>query len=162
MLWRMTSPTADQTEPPPRRTTRRRSLVKLGGAVAAALGATAWEAAPEADAAGNGPAAVAAGLVTCVLTPEQTEGPYYIDGAKVRRDVREGRPGTPLTLKTTVVDVSTCKPIKGASVEIWHCDAGGVPEFNRSSQHCWLTGLIVVRRPAVLSHGSASVIAEAA
>ena len=30
-----------------------------------------------------------------------------------------------LTLETTVVDVSTCKPIKGAAVDIWHCDAGG-------------------------------------
>ncbi len=25
-----------------------------------------------------------------------------------------------------MVDVSTCKPIKGAAVDIWHCDAGGV------------------------------------
>ena len=45
---------------------------------------------------------------------------------KVRRDVREGRPGTRLELATTVVDVSTCKPIRGAAVDIWHCDAGGV------------------------------------
>ena len=44
---------------------------------------------------------------------------------KVRRDIREGRPGTRLDLATTVVDVSTCKPIKGAAVDIWHCDAGG-------------------------------------
>ena len=122
----MTTHPEAQPEPPPERTTRRRSLVKLGGAVAAALGAGAWEASSEADAAGNGPAAVAAGLVTCVLTPEQTEGPYYIDGAKLRRDVREGRPGAPLTLRTTVLDVSTCKPVQGASVEIWHCDAEGV------------------------------------
>jgi protocatechuate 3,4-dioxygenase beta subunit len=25
-----------------------------------------------------------------------------------------------------VVDVSTCRAIKGAAVDIWHCDAGGV------------------------------------
>ena len=43
----------------------------------------------------------------------------------MRRDIREGRPGTRLDLATTVVDVSTCKPIKGALVDIWHCDAGG-------------------------------------
>ena len=108
------------------RTTRRGSLVKLGGVVAAALGAGAWEAASDAGAAGAGPAAVASGLVTCVLTPEQTEGPYYVDGAKLRRDVREGRPGTALTLRTTIVDAATCKPVRGASVEIWHCDAAGV------------------------------------
>ena len=54
-----------------------------------------------------------------------TEGPYYLDGDKVRRDMREGKPGVPLTLRTAVLDVSTCKPIKGAAVDIWHCDAGG-------------------------------------
>ena len=68
---------------------------------------------------------MAAGLVRCVLTPEQTEGPYYIDGEKVRRDIREGHPGLKMLLRATVVDASTCKPIKGAAVDVWHCDAGG-------------------------------------
>ena len=108
--------------------TRRDSLLGLGGIAAAALGAGGVLAAldrDEAEAAANGPAAVRSGLVTCVLTPEMTQGPYYLDGDKVRRDIREGRPGTRLDLATTVVDVSTCKPIKGAAVDIWHCDAGG-------------------------------------
>ena len=108
--------------------TRRDSLLGLGGIAAAALGAGGVLAAldgDDAEAASSGPAAVASGLVTCVLTPEMTEGPYYLDGDKVRRDIREGRPGTRLDLATTVVDVSTCKPIKGAAVDIWHCDAGG-------------------------------------
>ena len=39
----------------------------------------------DADAAGNGPAAVSSGLVSCVLAPEQTEGPYYVDDAAVRQ-----------------------------------------------------------------------------
>ena len=108
--------------------TRRDSLLGLGGIAAAALGAGGVLAAldgDDAEAASSGPAAVASGLVTCVLTPEMTEGPYYLDGDKVRRDIREGRPGTRLDLATTVVDVSTCKPIKGGLVDIWHCDAGG-------------------------------------
>jgi protocatechuate 3,4-dioxygenase beta subunit len=29
-------------------------------------------------------------------------------------------------LRLTVVDASTCKPITGAAVDIWHADAGGV------------------------------------
>lgn len=110
------------------RLTRRDSLLGLGGLAAAALGAGGVLAAldgQDAEAASTGPAAVASGLVTCVLTPEMTEGPYYLDGDKVRRDIREGRPGTRLDLATTVVDVSTCKPINGALVDIWHCDAGG-------------------------------------
>jgi protocatechuate 3,4-dioxygenase beta subunit len=91
--------------------------------VAAAAG---WKAVESADEASAGPAAVASGLVSCVLSPEQTEGPYYLPGDLRRRNVTEGKPGTPLTLRLTVVDVSTCKPIRGAAVDIWHCDAGGV------------------------------------
>ncbi len=103
------------------RVTRRGSLVKLGGAgLAAALG---WKAVDEAR--GAGPAAVASGAVSCVLAPESTEGPFFLPGDKVRRNVTEGKPGVPLTLKLTVLDVSTCKPIKGAAVDIWHCDAIG-------------------------------------
>jgi protocatechuate 3,4-dioxygenase beta subunit len=103
------------------RLTRRASLTGLFGGV---LALTGWKAASS-DAAG-GPAAVASGAVTCVLAPELTEGPYYIDGEKVRRNITEGRPGAPLTLRLAVVNASTCKPIKGASVDIWHADAGGV------------------------------------
>jgi protocatechuate 3,4-dioxygenase beta subunit len=104
------------------RLTRRGSLLKLGGAgLAAALG---WKAV-EARGAEAGPAAVASGAVSCVLTPEQTEGPYFLPGDKIRRNVTEGKPGVRLTLKLTVLDVSTCKPIKGAAVDIWHCDAVG-------------------------------------
>jgi protocatechuate 3,4-dioxygenase beta subunit len=61
-----------------------------------------------------------------VLTPEQTEGPYYIAKEKVRSNITEHRTGTPLQLRFSVVDASTCKPIKGAAVDIWHCDAGGI------------------------------------
>ncbi len=83
------------------RTTRRGSLGALGGLVAAALG---WKLASSGEAAGAGPAAVASGAVTCVLTPELTEGPYYIAGEKVRRNITEGRPGAPLTLRLAVVN----------------------------------------------------------
>jgi protocatechuate 3,4-dioxygenase beta subunit len=107
--------------------TRRGSLLRLGGLAAGALGAGAWRltTADAAAAAGAGPAAVASGLVTCVLSPEQTLGPYDTEGDRVRRNVREGRPGVPLRLRTTVVDVSDCTPIRGAAVDIWHCDASG-------------------------------------
>jgi len=100
--------------------TRRGSLLGFGGFL---LGALGWRAA---ESQGAGPAAVASGQVSCVLTPEQTEGPYYIAGEKLRRDITEGRPGVPLLLRLRVVDVSTCRPIKGAAVDLWHSDALGV------------------------------------
>jgi protocatechuate 3,4-dioxygenase beta subunit len=94
-------------------------LLRVAGGLATALGLGAVRSWPD------GGSALAADTVSCVLTPEQTEGPYYIAGEKVRRNITEGRAGTPLTLRLTVVDSRTCKPIKGAAVDIWHCDAAG-------------------------------------
>jgi protocatechuate 3,4-dioxygenase beta subunit len=109
--------------------TRRRALAKLGSLAAvfgaSALGARELLETDDAEAAGAGPAGVAAGLVACVLAPEQTEGPYYVDDAAVRRNVTDGKPGVPLSLRLRVVDASTCKPVRNAAVEIWHCDAVG-------------------------------------
>jgi protocatechuate 3,4-dioxygenase beta subunit len=102
----------------PERLTRRRLL---GLAALGAAGA-AW---PAEEAAG-GPNAVASGAVTCVLAPELTEGPYYVPNEAVRRNITEGRAGTPLRLHLTVVNTSSCKPLKGAAVDIWHADASGV------------------------------------
>ena len=53
------------------RLTRRGSLLKLGGLAGAIVGGSAW-ALNEAGDAGAGPAAVASGLVSCVLSPEMT------------------------------------------------------------------------------------------
>ena len=100
----------------------RRSVLRLAGLAAASLGAGAWR---SQDADGGGPAAVESGAVSCVLTPEMTEGPFYIGGEKLRRNITDGHPGTPLYLRLRVVDASTCKPIKGAVVDIWHADAAG-------------------------------------
>jgi protocatechuate 3,4-dioxygenase beta subunit len=61
----------------------------------------------------------------CVLTPGQEEGPFYIDLAQIRQDIVEDRPGVPLALALTVVDASTCEPIRNAAVDVWHCDALG-------------------------------------
>jgi len=99
------------------RITRSRLLVRAGGLVAGAAGLGAWR---------FGGSRASAATVSCVLTPEMTEGPYYLSGEKLRRNITEGRPGTRLDLRLSVVDASTCKPIKGAIVDIWHADALGV------------------------------------
>lgn len=61
----------------------------------------------------------------CLLTPELTAGPYYLDGHLARRDITEGRPGAPLELRVQVLALPDCAPLGGAAVDIWHCDAGG-------------------------------------
>jgi protocatechuate 3,4-dioxygenase beta subunit len=136
---------------------RRQALSMLGGAGlgALALGACTSDdergaAATSAPAAGvsaetsQPAAAAAAGEVTaamfgaaasCAVTPEQTEGPYYIDVDKIRADIREDREGTPLRVAVRVVDKDGCTPIKDAILEIWHCDAGGLYSgFEAASQ----------------------------
>ena len=117
--------------------TRRTSLLAAGGLIAAALG---WRA-DAAESAGVGPAGIASGAVACVLTPELTEGPYYVAGEKVRSNITEGRPGTPLALRLTVVDASTCKPIKGAAVDIWHADALGVYSGVQGNTDTFMRGI---------------------
>jgi protocatechuate 3,4-dioxygenase beta subunit len=88
--------------------------VRAGGLAVVALGASGLPA--EADAS----------ALTCVLTPELTEGPYYIDGAKLRRNITEGQPGAPLALRLSVLHATTCKPLEAAAVDIWHASAGGL------------------------------------
>jgi protocatechuate 3,4-dioxygenase beta subunit len=108
------------------RLTRRGSLLRLAGLAAAAAGGDVVWQTSDASAAGSGPLAVSSGAVSCVLTPELTEGPYYVAGEKIRRDISEGKPGTALTLNLRVLAASTCRVVRNAVVEIWHCDAGGV------------------------------------
>ena len=71
---------------------------------------------------------------SCVVRPEQTEGPYFVDERLNRSDIRsdptDGRvkSGTPLALTLLVSRLGTvdCQPLPGAQVDIWHCDAQGV------------------------------------
>lgn len=78
-------------------------------------------------AAGIAPGTAAAATpAACLLTPAATEGPFYLDDALVRADIRDGRPGQPLRVRIRVVDAGRgCAPVTGALVSIWHCDAQG-------------------------------------
>jgi protocatechuate 3,4-dioxygenase beta subunit len=85
---------------------------------------------------------------SCVVRPEQTEGPYFVDERLNRSDIRadptdgQVRPGTPLalTLRVSRLGAGDCQPLPGAQVDIWHCDALGVysdvrdPGFNTIGQ----------------------------
>ena len=74
------------------------------------------------------------GQPACVLTPQQTEGPYFVDERLNRSDIRsnpadgavsEGIPLT-LTLHVSQVNGGTCTPLSGLYVDLWQCDARGV------------------------------------
>jgi protocatechuate 3,4-dioxygenase beta subunit len=70
----------------------------------------------------------------CALTPAQTEGPYFVDERLDRADLRTdpadgaARPGVPfaLVLRVLALTGAGCEPLRGAIVDVWHCDARGV------------------------------------
>jgi protocatechuate 3,4-dioxygenase beta subunit len=72
-------------------------------------------------------------LPACIVRPQQTEGPYFVDEKLDRSDIRSD-PGTgvvsagvPLALAFNVSRVSSggCAPFAGAIVDVWQCDALG-------------------------------------
>jgi protocatechuate 3,4-dioxygenase beta subunit len=67
--------------------------------------------------------------------PQQTEGPYFVDGMPNRSDIRSDpsdgtvQQGLPLRLIIHVYGVNhngSCIPLKGAKVDIWHTNSQGV------------------------------------
>jgi protocatechuate 3,4-dioxygenase beta subunit len=73
-------------------------------------------------------------LPTCVVVPELTEGPYFVDEKINRSDIRSDtdtgtiQEGVPLRLVFNVssVGAGSCTAYEGAYVDIWHCNASGL------------------------------------
>ena len=58
-------------------------------------------------------------------TPANTEGPYYLQGAPWKTDLREsGDKGTPLTVTGSLIDTSE-RTIPDGVVDVWHTDPEG-------------------------------------
>src|SRR5205823_8150363 len=72
--------------------------------------------------------------ISCVATPAQTEGPFFVDERLNRADIRSDpatgvvKEGVPLTLRlfARTIGDGACTPLAGALVDVWHCDAKGV------------------------------------
>lgn len=79
---------------------------------------------------------------SCTGIPNETAGPYPGDGTNgpnvlimggvVRNDIRSSfgsmsgtADGIPLTIIVQLVSASTCAPLAGAAVYLWHCDRAG-------------------------------------
>jgi protocatechuate 3,4-dioxygenase beta subunit len=80
----------------------------------------------------------------CVLTPSQTQGPYYLNLNLLRSDITEGLPGIPCRVFLHVVRASDCTPVSNATVDVWHNNAlgtySGFPQQGTSGQ-TWLRGI---------------------
>ena len=130
--------------------TRREVLALIGAGGTAAFLAACTPAGSASPAASGGPsaaasasasaaatadasAAIATALPACVVAPELTEGPYYVDVDLERSDIRTNTAdsvaveGAPLVLDWVVsqADGSACMPMEGVIVDVWHCDALG-------------------------------------
>ena len=97
----------------------------------------------------------------CASIPEETAGPYPGDGSNgpnalalsgiVRSDIRASlggssavATGVPFTITLTLVDpTSSCAPVAGAAVYLWHCDALGRYSLYSSgvTGESWLRGV---------------------
>jgi protocatechuate 3,4-dioxygenase beta subunit len=90
---------------------------------------------------------VGQGVGACVVRPEMTEGPYFVDERLQRSDIRgdpaDGsvRDGALLALTFNVARAGArCTPLAGAVLDLWHCDALGVysdvqdPGFDTTGQ----------------------------
>ncbi|KAI0970594.1 aromatic compound dioxygenase [Xylaria arbuscula] len=66
------------------------------------------------------------GNSSCVLTPEVTQGPYYIGGEYIRTNIIEDQAGIDTIIDYQIIDVDTCEPVPNVYLEMWHCNATGV------------------------------------
>jgi len=64
---------------------------------------------------------------SCIVRPQLTEGPFYVDINTIRSDIREDRKGVLLEINFKVQRISknTCSALKDALVDVWHADANG-------------------------------------
>jgi protocatechuate 3,4-dioxygenase beta subunit len=76
-------------------------------------------------------------LIEVEGTPQQTEGPYFVNNMPNRSDITTDtttgsvQEGIPLRLVINVYDVDgdgegSCNPLRGALVDIWHSDSQGI------------------------------------
>ena len=130
---------------------RREVLAALGASMSAAMaacgGSSTSPTATSTTTTNTTTTTPTSGSSTCVISPTETRGPYpdavgmINNSSFFRRDITEGKPGIPLTLTLTVVNVnSACAAVSGLQVEIWQCDATGnyseysQPGFNGTGQ----------------------------
>ncbi|MGH2588715.1 MAG: intradiol ring-cleavage dioxygenase [Dehalococcoidia bacterium] len=117
----------------------RRSLLRAGLAMSPVVLVGVWGGRELFSSAGSSaqPAGARASsqMPACVVTPQLTEGPYFVDEMLFRSDIREDpatgavSEGVPLWLRFRVSQVGSeaaCTPLAGAVVDVWQCDALGV------------------------------------
>ncbi len=147
---------------------RRRAVAILAGGATAFLAAcsnstkaaTSPSTSATGDTSGTGTTPTTAASTTeCpAVVPEETAGPYPGDGsngpdvlsdpAVVRRDITTSfgsytgtATGVPTTIELTVLDSTTCAPMQGAAVYLWHADKDGHYSMYTAPEANYLRGV---------------------
>jgi protocatechuate 3,4-dioxygenase beta subunit len=147
----------------------RRQVIRTAGGVSAA-----YLLAPTLTSAFGERAAIAA-TRCATLTPELTEGPYWVNTMLHRSDVRSNshggghQIGVPLALTINVADLTNdCTPLDGVAVDIWHANAhglysdessqqaGGGTSGGNTSNDNWLRGYQISGKDHGINHKPAS------
>ena len=129
----------DEDDRPIGRILSRREALALLAAGAVLLPACAkagtgpHAASPPGSSPATAPGATQVAAPSCIVKPELTEGPYFVDEKLNRSDIRTDpsdgsvTPGVPLQLAFRVARLGTagCTAFSGATVDVWHCDAAG-------------------------------------
>lgn len=127
---------------------RREALERIGTAVAlVAAGCGGASDTPASPTSATTPIPTSTGTPTtsgaCVVAPNETAGPFPSLSDMFRSDIREGRPGTNLTLTIKVGNTNSgCAGVSGANVEIWQCDvAGNYSQYGSQAGQTYLRGI---------------------
>jgi protocatechuate 3,4-dioxygenase beta subunit len=95
----------------------------------------AWATGGTASMTGTYPDPFTSGLgATCALSCASTLGPCYA-ATLVRKDISEAQKGLPVRLAFLVVD-EACKPVEGATIDIWHTSPAGLYSGEDASDMC--------------------------
>jgi protocatechuate 3,4-dioxygenase beta subunit len=123
--------------------TRREAIGRLGTGAAAALAFGCGGSPTSPSASTSSTTTTTSTNTACVVTPTETAGPFPSLTDLFRSDIREGRPGTLLTLTIRVVNTNaSCAAVSGANVEIWHCDvAGDYSQYGSQAGQTFLRGI---------------------
>jgi protocatechuate 3,4-dioxygenase beta subunit len=106
---------------------RREALARIGASGAALLaGLTPAPGRAQSTVGGAAPP-------SCIARPEQTEGPFFVEEALNRSDIRsdprsgEVVAGVPLRLliRASRLSGASCAPLAGVQVDVWNSDAAG-------------------------------------
>lgn len=69
---------------------------------------------------------------TCILQPEVTQGPYYVDGELIRSDITDGQEGIPSTLTSSSSTLVLASPFR---LSTWTSGTATLRVSTRASRH---------------------------